>query len=122
MEKPMFTVHSQRAESWTSNTTYHSLYQQDEDKRNLINENGAEDPYATGEEPKAALSTRLRWLHPLVHLLPVIATAGVVQLSIRNIYWADDARYYKDWQTILQFPAKIHEILIVGSLSAMVLQ
>ncbi|KAI1359196.1 hypothetical protein F5Y08DRAFT_344948 [Xylaria arbuscula] len=121
MEKPLFTVNSHRVDSWGSDTTYHSLYQHEDDKKTLISSNGAGDPYASSEEPKAALSTRFRWLHPLVHLLPVIATAGVVQLSFRGIYWADDAHYYKDWQTILQFPAKIHEILIVGSLSAMVL-
>ncbi|KAI0864292.1 hypothetical protein F4860DRAFT_465768 [Xylaria cubensis] len=112
---------SKRAETWTSDLTYHSLYQHEDDKKGLISPSGTNNHYVSREQPKTALRKQLSWLHPLVHLLPVIATAGVVQLSFRGIYWADDSRYYKDWQTILQFPAKLHEILIVGSLSAIIL-
>ncbi|KAI1121957.1 hypothetical protein F5Y10DRAFT_287918 [Nemania abortiva] len=112
---------SKRAETWTSDMTYHSLYHHDDDEKGLISSNVIDIHDASREQPKTALRKRLSWLHPLVHLLPVIATAGVVQLSFRNIYWADDSHYYKDWQTILQFPAKLHEILIVGSLSAIIL-
>jgi hypothetical protein len=84
--------------------------------------NDPEDPVSSREQPKIALRKRFNWLHPLVHLLPVAATLGVLQLSFRGVYWDDDSRYDTKWPAFLQFPAKLHEILIVGSLSAMVLQ
>ncbi|KAI0433478.1 hypothetical protein F5Y09DRAFT_351553 [Xylaria sp. FL1042] len=75
----------------------------------------------TREQPKVALRRRISITHPLVHLLPVLVTIGIVQLSFREVYWDDDSRFDMRWLVFLQFPAKLHEILIVGSLSAMVL-
>ncbi|KAI1352228.1 hypothetical protein F5Y01DRAFT_324431 [Xylaria sp. FL0043] len=75
----------------------------------------------TRERPKVALRRRISITHPLVHFLPVIVTISIVQLSFREVYWDDDARFDTRWLVFLQFPAKLHEILIVGSLSAMVL-
>ncbi|KAI0402665.1 hypothetical protein F4802DRAFT_340419 [Xylaria palmicola] len=111
--------------SWTSDTTYHSLYEDDDVKKNFIPLGGGDDDKeelgGTREQPKIALRKRFSWLHPLVHLLPVGATLGILQLSFREVYWDDDGRYDVRWQAVLQFPAKLHEILIVGSLSAIVL-
>ncbi|KAI3339002.1 hypothetical protein F4824DRAFT_508930 [Ustulina deusta] len=121
METPLIPSHPKRTDTWATDMTYHSLYGEDDDKKTLIGAESAEDPERSSEQPKVALRRRFSWLHPLVHLLPVLATLSVVQLSFRGVYWADDSRYDTRWQTVLQFPAKLHEILIVGSLSAMVL-
>ncbi|KAI0475556.1 hypothetical protein GGR56DRAFT_695282 [Xylariaceae sp. FL0804] len=74
-----------------------------------------------GGKAQVALRRRLNVAHALVHLLPVGVTAALVQLTLRHVYWADDGVWDSKWQTILQFPAKLHEILIVSSLSAMTL-
>ncbi|KAI0429970.1 hypothetical protein F5Y09DRAFT_245016 [Xylaria sp. FL1042] len=121
MQTPLIPEYPKRRDTWTTDTTYHSLYAEDDDKKTLINPIVVEDVDGPSEQPKLALSKRLSWLHPLVHLLPVLATLSIVQLSVRGVYWDDDSRYDTRWQTVLQFPAKLHEILIVGSLSAMVL-
>ncbi|KAI1347652.1 hypothetical protein F5Y01DRAFT_329298 [Xylaria sp. FL0043] len=121
MQTPFIPDHPKRKETWATDTTYHSLYAEDDDKKTLINATVVEDLGSASEQPKVALSKRLSWLHPLVHLLPVLVTLSIVQLSVRGVYWDDDSRYDTRWQTVLQFPAKLHEILIVGSLSAMVL-
>ncbi|KAF4461323.1 short-chain dehydrogenase [Fusarium albosuccineum] len=67
----------------------------------------------------------------LVHVISVGATIAIVQLSFRDVYWFDEKtsavswyKYSIDEQTgkkALQFVAKIHEALIVSSLSAMIL-
>jgi hypothetical protein len=102
--------------------SYHSLYEDDDIKRTFISPENADDLESSREKPKVALRKRFSWLYPIVHLFPVGVTLGIVQLSFREVYW-DDARHYDTrWQAVLQFPAKLHEILIVGSLSAMVLQ
>ncbi|KAI1261134.1 hypothetical protein F5Y18DRAFT_210166 [Xylariaceae sp. FL1019] len=121
MEMLSYPSQVRRNDTWTSNTTYQSVEQMEDDRKGLMTETVIEYGGSLNEPTKKPLRTRLSLLHPLVHILPVLATAGIVQLSFRNVYWADDGNYYKDWQTILQFPAKVHEILIVGSLSAIVL-
>ncbi|KAI0147147.1 hypothetical protein GGR57DRAFT_261821 [Xylariaceae sp. FL1272] len=121
MEMLSYPSQVRRNDTWTSNTTYQSVEQIEDDRKALMTETVIEYGHSSREQTKKPLRTRLSLLHPLVHILPVLATGGIVQLSFRNVYWADDGNYYKDWQTILQFPAKVHEILIVGSLSAMVL-
>ncbi len=98
-----------------SDSTYHSLYALDDDEKTLAITDDSR------EQPKVALRKKFSILHPLVHLLPLGATIFVVQLSFRGVYWDDDGGYDIRWQTFLQFPAKLHEILIVGSLSAIVL-
>lgn len=111
-----------RTSTWDSDMTYHSLSDDDEVKKTFIAQSGAGDLEGGRERPKIALTKRFSWLHPLVHLLPVGVTLGILQLSFRMVYWDDDTRYDTRWQAVLQFPAKLHEILVVGSLSAMVLQ
>ncbi|GAP89756.1 putative short-chain dehydrogenase [Rosellinia necatrix] len=110
-----------RAGSWSSDTTYHPLTEDDDTRKTFINSDNADDVGDSREQPKIALTKRFSWLHPIVHLLPVGVTVGILQLSFREIYWDDDTRYDTRWQAVLQFPAKLHEILVVGSLSAMVL-
>ncbi|KAJ8127935.1 hypothetical protein O1611_g5699 [Lasiodiplodia mahajangana] len=107
--------------TWTSDMSYHSLYEEDDVKKTFINSEIVEDLEGSLEKPKVALTKRFSWLHPIVHLFPVAVTLSILQLSFRGVYWADDGRFDKRWQDFLQFPAKLHEILIVTSLSAMVL-
>lgn len=69
----------------------------------------------------------------LVHILPTAATIAVVQLTIRQVYWFDNDAdsttipwkgakiSVTELNNLLQFVAKIHEILLVGSLAAMVM-
>lgn len=69
-----------------------------------------------------------------IHVLSLACTAVVLQLSFRQIYWADEDNWgsfaTNKWSfgfnqeevgNILQFPAKLHEIFIVSSLSAIIL-
>ncbi|KAI0971309.1 hypothetical protein F4678DRAFT_434407 [Xylaria arbuscula] len=121
MEAPLIPEPPKRTNTWATEMTYHSLYGEDDDKKILIDPESAEDVNGPSEQPKLALRKKFSWFHPLVHILPVGVTLAIVQLSFRETYWADDSRYDTRWQTVLQFPAKLHEILIVGSLSAMVL-
>ncbi|KAH7095696.1 hypothetical protein FB567DRAFT_36423 [Paraphoma chrysanthemicola] len=58
----------------------------------------------------------------LVHVIPVGVTFGILQLSFRNVYWADaDASDQRVKLSALQIAAKAHEILILVSMSSMVL-
>ncbi|KAI8951113.1 hypothetical protein F4801DRAFT_546444 [Xylaria longipes] len=113
---------AKRCESWNHDTTYHPVHDDFiSDKKALININISHITDDTREQPKIALRKRISLSHPLVHLLPVIVTIGIVQLSFRQVDWDDVSRFDTGWPNFLQFPAKLHEILIVGSLSAMVL-
>jgi hypothetical protein len=61
-------------------------------------------------------------LASLVHIVPVAVTFGILQLSFRNYYFADaDATNQRVKLSALQIAAKVHEILILVSLSSMVL-
>lgn len=65
----------------------------------------------------------------LIHLVAVAASLGVMQLRIRDVYWSDEISWNEpvsrlakgEVQSVLQFAAKIHEVLIMASLSAMAL-
>jgi hypothetical protein len=58
----------------------------------------------------------------LVHIVPVAVTFSILQLSFRHYYWGDaDAANQRVKLSGLQVAAKIHEILILVSLSSMVL-
>ncbi|KAI0440042.1 hypothetical protein F4803DRAFT_491742 [Xylaria telfairii] len=121
MEPQLPPAHLGRTGTWASNLTYHSLHEEDDAQKNLIAPDHGEDADGPREQPKMALRKRFSWVHPLVHLLPVGVTIAILQLTFREVYWDDDTRYDARWQAVLQFPAKLHEILIVGSLSAIVL-
>jgi hypothetical protein len=61
-------------------------------------------------------------LASFVHIVPVAVTFGILQLSFRNYYFADaDATNQRVKLSALQIAAKVHEILILVSLSSMVL-
>jgi hypothetical protein len=58
----------------------------------------------------------------LVHIIPVGVTFGILQLSFRNVYWADaDTQNQRQKLSALQIAAKVHKISILVSLSSMVL-
>ncbi len=83
------------------------------------------------EPEKVAISqSRIRAvLRTLLYLLPVGLSFGILQLSFRHVYWrvpgssgSDASRYtIAEILNVLQIVAKIHEILIVTSLSHLVL-
>ncbi|KAI0201423.1 hypothetical protein F4808DRAFT_425144 [Astrocystis sublimbata] len=110
-----------RSGSSSSRLTYAPSHEHDDDRKNLIPSEEPIEPHDSLEQPKIPLRKRFSWLHPLVHILPVAATLGILQLSWRGVYWEDDNRFDGRWINVLQFPAKLHEILIVGSISAIVL-
>jgi hypothetical protein len=81
-----------------------------------VDKTSKEDSY----ESKRSLSGALK--STLIHILPVGVTFGILQLSFRNLYWADaDAPNQRVKLSALQVAAKVHEILILVSLSSMVL-
>jgi hypothetical protein len=66
----------------------------------------------------------------LIHLAALGCTASAVQLTFRNYYWADEGEWKRRHflflqgqqnQDALQFVAKLYEIILVMSLSAMVM-
>jgi hypothetical protein len=90
------------------------------------------DPY---EKPNVALERSIKplLLSFLWHILPTLVTITLVSLSIWEVFWFDsDASTDKvpirginislnELLNLLQFVAKIHEILLVGSIAAMVM-
>ncbi|KAI1750759.1 hypothetical protein F4782DRAFT_508805 [Xylaria castorea] len=93
------------------------------------------NPSISVENPKVALTRDTKCLafisHFPLHSIPLAATATAVQLTFRQVYWADEAMWDSKWYLLnlshqatidfLQFAAKLHEILIVASLSAIIL-
>lgn len=93
------------------------------------------DASATIEKANVPLQNNLKpfLLSLVVHILPSVATIAIVQLTFRNVFWFDndpdtDRVHWKglnlslnELLNLLQFVAKIHEILLVGSLGAMVM-
>lgn len=68
----------------------------------------------------------------LIHVVALVATVAVLQLRFRAVYWADIASPVNNFNedgflpradvlNSLQFLAKVHEVFIVASLSAMVM-
>ena len=81
----------------------------------------------TMEEPKVVLARHFQWGQSLIHLVAVAITAGLAYLNFAEVYAFDQAAAHTRHVTIaeitnsLQFAAKIHEIFIVASLSAMLM-
>ena len=80
--------------------------------------------YSTSEQAKIVLSRKIWAGSALIHLFALGTTIAVVQLSFRNVYWYDEGGFpaglpEDDVLNLLQFVAKIHEILIVASVSSM---
>ncbi|KAH7322587.1 hypothetical protein B0I35DRAFT_407053 [Stachybotrys elegans] len=91
-------------------------------------------PRAAGQEAALLETSFFRTLMSfswLIHVIAVGCTAAAVQMTFRNVYWADEADWNQRFlwsilrgtriQDILQFAAKLYEIIIVTSLSAMVM-
>jgi hypothetical protein len=87
-------------------------------------------PYV--EAPKVAVKSGLRenWKKLVPHIIAVLVTLAVCQLSFRNIYWMDLRPPDEPVAlgitqggalNFLQLAAKIHELLILASVSALVL-
>lgn len=86
----------------------------------------------TGEVPKVAIKPGFRknWLKLIPHIAAVTVTVAVCQLSFRNVYWMD---LKSPSQLValtltqggalnaLQLAAKLHELLIMASISSIVL-
>ncbi|KAH7128169.1 hypothetical protein B0J11DRAFT_524301 [Dendryphion nanum] len=93
------------------------------------------DSKASIEKPNVPLEKNLKpfLLSLIVHILPSAMTIAIVQLTFRNIFWFDndsdsDKVHWRgpsislnELLNLLQFIAKIHEVLLVGSLGAMVM-
>ncbi|KAI1841015.1 hypothetical protein JX265_012891 [Neoarthrinium moseri] len=83
------------------------------------------------EKPKTPLRRHFNPFRHLIHLVALAASGAVLQLSFRNVYWSDETEWDRKWYLLglgqqdtlnaLQFVAKIHEILIVASLSSQVI-
>lgn len=80
----------------------------------------------SGEKPKVVLSTGLRWssIRSLfVHLIALAVTGVLMWLNFSQYYAWDqksdlDGERFKAIMNALQFAAKIHEVVVIGSLSS----
>ncbi|ORY57863.1 uncharacterized protein BCR38DRAFT_478152 [Pseudomassariella vexata] len=82
------------------------------------------------EKPKKVLQKGFGFAAYLIHIITLGISAAVLQLSFRFVYWSDDDKWNENRWTLglsqeevsnmLQFPAKIHEIFIVTSMSAII--
>ncbi|KAI4226727.1 MAG: hypothetical protein L6R40_008262 [Gallowayella cf. fulva] len=82
------------------------------------------DPDNTSEKPKTVLNRGLSFSAFFIHILALLTTAAVVGLNLATVYgWDQGTLRISDNQAtnLLQFAAKLHEIVIVGSLTSMVM-
>ncbi|KAI1327919.1 hypothetical protein F5Y16DRAFT_420293 [Xylariaceae sp. FL0255] len=94
-----------------------------------IEEDGAKiatDFGESAEQPKVALHKTLKSsrtiLHLMLHVFPVAITISIGVLTFLQPYLGDEDEFdSKTWQLVFQFPAKVHENLIIASISAVVL-
>ena len=99
---------------------YHQIASRDD-------EHGLITPYSsvhTSERPKTVLEKGLRISKFLIHIIALVATAAVVGVNFATVYgWDQGSLHISDNQAnnFLQFAAKLHEIVIVGSLTAIVM-
>jgi hypothetical protein len=66
-------------------------------------------------------SQRHLWAQLLIHLPSIATTISVVSLTFRNVFWARPVPEMNSVLNALQFAARVHESLIILSLSAIVL-
>ena len=89
-------------------------------------------PSITGEVPKEVIRRGIRgnWNKLWPHLAAICVTVAVVQLSFRNVYWQDlkppdeqiaPGLTQSGALNFLQLAAKLHELLILGSLASIIL-
>jgi hypothetical protein len=87
------------------------------------------NPFRDPEKSKTALRRYFNPLNSLVHLLALMTTIPVLWLNFSNVYWADEDNWKEKWFLFnlnqqdtfnaLQFAAKLHEIFVAASVSAM---
>lgn len=78
----------------------------------------------TAEQPKQVLKRRLSFSQFFVHIIALMTTAAVVGVNFGSVYgWDQGSLRLPDSQVnnLLQFAAKLHEILIITSLSIIVM-
>ncbi|KAI0153351.1 hypothetical protein BJ166DRAFT_580993 [Pestalotiopsis sp. NC0098] len=83
------------------------------------------------EKSKAALRSGLEFSSYSIHVASLCFTATVLQLSLRDVYWSDEEGFENHplslglsqpvMTGILQFVAKLHEILVLASLSTIII-
>ncbi|KAH7391714.1 hypothetical protein BKA66DRAFT_547692 [Pyrenochaeta sp. MPI-SDFR-AT-0127] len=82
------------------------------------------DTYSS-EKPKPAINTTLSWKEMAVHLLGLAMTAIVIVIHALNVYWVDlgdDGKLSINASLkYLQFAAKLHEVVMMASLSSVIL-
>lgn len=81
-------------------------------------------PGSTWERPKIVLEKGPRFSKYWIHIIALSTTAAVVGVNFATVYgWDQGSLGIPDNQVnnLLQFAAKIHEILIVGSLTSIVM-
>jgi hypothetical protein len=124
-----------RASKYTGNDigTFANVIPEDDFKgANLRTASTLNEPSRSGEPRKVAIRSGLLANLPtlLPHLIAIAATFGVVSLSYRGAYWMDLAppqRFIAPLLTqsgalnALQFAAKLHELLILASLTTIVM-
>ncbi|KAH8646223.1 hypothetical protein BX600DRAFT_157861 [Xylariales sp. PMI_506] len=91
---------------------------------------GLQQPVLSPEEDKPVLQRFPHIGSYLIHLIALAFTGVILQINFRNIYWADENNWDQNkWslglsqtetQNVLQFPAKLHEIFVVSSLSVII--
>ncbi|CZR56099.1 uncharacterized protein PAC_05987 [Phialocephala subalpina] len=74
------------------------------------------------EQPKpvACQSRKYAFLRSLIHLPAIFMTLATLSLSFRGLFWQAPTSYTNTVLNVLQFVAKVHESLILFSLTAIV--
>ena len=76
------------------------------------------------ENPKTVLKKRLSFRKLSVHFFAIATTIAAVGVNFGNIFsWDEGSLYVGDNQVynLLQFAAKLHELLIIGSVTSMIM-
>ncbi|KPM34874.1 hypothetical protein AK830_g11699 [Neonectria ditissima] len=94
--------------------------------------NGKPGPATPSIETTALSKKIISFTTIIIHLVALGSTIAIVQLRLRRLYWADVADVTNDYNMkgyvpreeilySLQFAAKMHEVIVVASLSAMLM-
>jgi hypothetical protein len=123
--RKMYSMHSFSPLSLKRTLSYNESYCSDAAESAPILSKGAV------EKPKTPLRRHFNPLRHMIHLIALAASGAVLQLSFRSVYWSDETEWNRKWYLLelgqqntlnaLQFVAKVHEILVVASLSSMVI-
>ncbi|TGO30169.1 hypothetical protein BPAE_0007g00460 [Botrytis paeoniae] len=90
--------------------------------RPLVNSKSKNVSFNEAEPTKYALDNRrtILLLDLLLHLGPIAITGALVYLNVKSVYWSDvdNGKWQNNFLNALQFAAKIHEIWIIISITA----